>query len=93
LPKVPILHKRCIVLLRALWFCGYARRCESLSSAKKRAEKAARRLVAYAQKHQSVALVGHGLFNMMIARELQRMGWIGKRKTSVKHWRCTTYTL
>lgn len=81
------------VIMRCLWFTGYANGCESLSSAKQRANKAAAELVEYAQKHQSVAFVGHGFINRLIAKELQEMGWTGKRKTDSKHWGCTTYTL
>jgi len=80
------------VMLRCLWFIGYSRGCESLSHSKERAEKAAEVLVEYAQEHSSVVLVGHGFFNMLIAKELQKSGWKGKKKTSSKHWDCTTYS-
>ena len=81
------------VILRCLWFSGYSRGCESLSNAIDRAKKASELLVKYAQEHTSVALVGHGFFNMLIAKELQKTGWKGKRKTSSKHWSCTTYSI
>ncbi len=80
------------VILRCLWFCGYSRGCESLSNAKYRAKKASELLVEYAQIHTSVVLVGHGFFNMLIAKELLNRGWKGKSKTSSKHWSCTTYS-
>lgn len=81
------------VILRCLWFSGYSRGCESLSSAKYRSKKAAELLVEFAQELETVVLVGHGFFNMLIANELQKMGWEGKKKTSSKHWNCTTYSL
>lgn len=81
------------VILRCLWFGGYANKCESLSNAKNRAKKAAGELISQAQEHQSVAFVGHGFINLLIAKELQRLGWRGKRKTDSKHWNCTTYSL
>ncbi len=81
------------VILRCLWFNGYSRGCESLSNAKYRAKKASELLIEYAQEHISVVLVGHGFFNMLIAKELQKSGWKGKNKTSSKHWSCTTYSL
>lgn len=80
------------VLFRCLWFCGYSNGCESLVDAKVRAEKAARRLVEYAKEKDNVVLVGHGFFNMLIAKELQNLGWNGKRKSSSKHWHSTTYS-
>ncbi|USK31545.1 histidine phosphatase family protein (plasmid) [Bacillus sp. CMF21] len=81
------------LILRCLWFCGYSRGCESLSEAKDRAKSASKILVEYAQEHTSVVLVGHGFFNMFIAKELQKKGWKGKRKSNSKHWNCTTYSL
>ncbi len=81
------------VILRCLWFTGYSNGCESLSSAKQRANKAAEELVEYAQKYRSVVFVGHGFINLLIAKELQKMEWKGKRKTDSRHWSCTTYTL
>ncbi|WP_416829228.1 histidine phosphatase family protein [Ectobacillus polymachus] len=80
------------VILRCLWFSGYAKQCESLSNAKQRAKKAAEELVNYAKEHESVALVGHGFINMLIAKELQGRGWKGKRTPSSKHLNCTTYS-
>lgn len=81
------------IILRSLWFHGYANRCESFSNAKQRVKKAAEELVDYAQEHNSVVFVGHGFINLLIAKELQKIGWRGKRKTSSKHWNCTTYSL
>lgn len=81
------------VILRCMWFTGYANGCESLSSAKQRANKAADELVEYAQRYSSVAFIGHGFINRLIAKELQKIGWKGKRKNDSKHWSCTTYTL
>ena len=80
------------VILRCLWLSGYSRGCESFSNAKNRAKKASELLVEYAQEHTSVVLAGHGFFNMLIAKELQKTGWKGKKKTSSKHWSCTTYS-
>ena len=69
------------VILRCLWFSGYSRGCESLSNAKYRAKKASDLLVEYAQEHTSVVLVGHGFFNMLIAKELQkRVGEVRKKQ-------------
>lgn len=81
------------VILRCLWFSGYSRQCESLVNAKQRAKQAAEQLVKYAEKYNSVVLVGHGFFNRLISEELMKMGWEGKGKSSVKHWSCTTYSL
>ncbi len=81
------------IMLRCLWLCGYSKRCEPLTSAKRRAKLASEQLVKYAEQYKSVVLVGHGFFNRLIAEELKKKNWEGKRKSSVKHWGCTTYSL
>jgi broad specificity phosphatase PhoE len=100
--ELPILQKRSglklnpknwAVILRCLWFCGYSKQCESVANAKQRAVQASEQLMKYAEEHKSVVLVGHGFFNRLIAVELKKLGWEGKRRSSVKHWNCTTYTL
>ncbi|MFB3164549.1 hypothetical protein ABLO26_24620 [Neobacillus sp. 179-J 1A1 HS] len=69
----------CGVILRCLWFIGYSSGCESLKDAKIRAEEASKFLVNCAMEHHHVVLVGHGFFNMLIGKELKRMGWNGKK--------------
>ncbi|MBS4218252.1 phosphoglycerate mutase family protein [Bacillus sp. FJAT-49711] len=81
------------IVLRCLWFSGYSNGCESLTEAKKRAEQAAILLVKCAKEYENVVLVGHGFFNMLIAKELKKLGWTGARRTSSKHWAATTYLL
>lgn len=80
------------IILRLLWFSGYSNKCESLSEAKLRAKKAAQQLIDYANEYKSIVLVGHGFFNMLIAKQLKKSGWTGKRKVGSKHWNCTTYS-
>ncbi len=79
------------VILRLLWFMGLSTNCESYNQAKLRAEKAAEKLMAMADEHTRVVLVGHGFFNLLVAKRLLKQGWQGKRKTSSKHWGSTTY--
>lgn len=81
------------VILRCVWLTGYSNGCESLKSAKKRANQAAVELVGYAEQYRSIVFVGHGFINQLIAKELQNIGWSGKRKADSRHWSCTTYTL
>ena len=81
-----------LVLLRVLWFCGYSRGCESFNAAGERAAKAADELINWTEEHGHTILVGHGFFNNLIAKELLKRGWEGKRRTSSKHWHSTTYT-
>ena len=90
--KVKLKPNTWAVILRLLWFSGYSHKCESLSDAKLRSKKAALQLIDYANEHKSIVLVGHGFFNMLIAKELKKSGWKGKRKAGAKHWNCTTYS-
>lgn len=90
--KVKLKPNTWAVILRLLWFSGFSNECESLSDAKLRAKKAAQQLIDYANEYNSIVLVGHGFFNMLIAKELKEMGWRGKRKAGAKHWNCTTYS-
>jgi broad specificity phosphatase PhoE len=80
------------VVLRCLWFCGYSSQSESFSEAKTRAEKASKELVKYAEEHQHIVLVGHGFMNRIIAKELKKMGWKGKKTANSRHWNATTYS-
>lgn len=81
------------IILRILWFSGYSYQCESLNQAKFRANKASQQLIEYAKDCESVVLVGHGFFNMLIAKELQKKGWKGRIKRDGKHWNCMTFSL
>ena len=80
------------VLLRCLWFGGYSNNCESYKHAKLRAKQAANQLIKYAEKYESVVVVGHGFFNMLLAKELLNMGWLGKKIKNSKHWSISSYT-
>jgi broad specificity phosphatase PhoE len=81
------------ILLRLVWLSGYSRGCESYQEAKRRAAAASAKLVEWALIHDSIMLVGHGFFNMLIAKELLKSGWTGKRKAGSKYWSSTVYTL
>ncbi|MGN1402627.1 MAG: histidine phosphatase family protein [Bacillus sp. (in: firmicutes)] len=80
------------LLFRLLWFTGYSPKCEPFKQARHRATKAAERLIEFAMEHESAILVGHGLFNRLVAGELRKKGWTGSRKASAKHWVCIAFT-
>ncbi len=75
-----------LIILRGLWFRGYAKSCESVHAARLRAAQAAQILQATAQKHGSVALVGHGFLNRFIKQELLRIGWQADGTGQNAHW-------
>ena len=60
--------------------------------AKARAKQANRTLIELAETHQKVLVVGHGLFNHLLAKELRKSGWQGPRSLGKKHWEFGSYT-
>lgn len=91
LPGLKLRPKTWALVLRLLWLCGYSQGCESYRDAKLRAKQASLLLTSIAKEHHSAVLAGHGFFNLLIAGELQKAGWTGKRKTGSKHWNTDTY--
>jgi broad specificity phosphatase PhoE len=63
-------------IARVAWMLGWSSGVESASEARRRAARAANHLAGLAWTHGSVALVGHGMLNTLIARALGRDGWI-----------------
>lgn len=80
------------VLFRVLWYLGYSKNSESYREARKRSVLAVRQLVDLAESHQSVLLVGHGIFNRLVAQELKGLGWIGPDNPGSKYWAFRTYS-
>jgi len=78
-------------LARSAWFCGWSAGTEGFRSARDRAAKAATVLRARAARDGVVLLVGHGLMNILIARQLRAAGWRGPRFPSQKHWGFAIY--
>jgi broad specificity phosphatase PhoE len=81
------------VLFRFLWSFGFKTNGESIHVFRKRAQSAAMLLISLASEHDSVLLVGHGLLNSYIARELSSAGWQGPGRTTIRHWGFTVYSL
>lgn len=79
-----------LTLLRLLWFCGYAGESESLPLARQRAALAADKLITLSRRG-TVLLVGHGIMNKMIARELRKRGWQAEKHASSRHWSSAIY--
>jgi len=80
------------VLFRILWAFGYKDNGESIQVFRERARNAAMLLISLAREHGSVLLVGHGLINRYIARDLLSAGWRGSGRTKIRHWGFTEYT-
>lgn len=75
---------------RLLWLFGYARGADSLEVTKERARTAAGQLISMAASGP-VLLVGHGIMNRLIGKELQAAGWIVRTKQSSRYWGVGVY--
>ena len=74
------------LLARSAWFCGWSAGVDSFRTVRARAATAARLLQERGAHDVVVALVGHGMMNILIARELRAAGWRGPRMPSRRHW-------
>lgn len=87
--KLPIIVW--LLSLRAMWLFGFSKNAESFIEAKKRAKQAANRLIILAQKHDKVILIGHGLMNRLIAKQLKINEWRGPGSPGKKYWAFAVY--
>ncbi len=79
------------VIFRVLWLLGYSRNVESFAQAKVRAIAAVKTLTEIANEYESVLLVGHGVYNRLLANELRRSGWSGPKNPGSVYWSHGTY--
>ena len=77
-------------IFRLLWLFGYARGSDSLQTTRRRARAAAERLVALAARGP-VLLVGHGIMNRLIGKELQALGWLARNRQGSRYWSMGVY--
>ncbi len=63
------------MVFRVFWYFGVSLNVESIKSFKLRASSAAKALIKYAEKHEDILLIGHGIINRFIAKELISYGW------------------
>lgn len=75
---------------RVLWFFGYSRGSDSIHVTKARAKAASERLIGLTS-HGPVLLVGHGIMNRLVARELLAAGWVKRTRHESKYWSTSVY--
>jgi diacylglycerol kinase len=78
-------------LARTLWYLRRWPGVESPTEAQERARRAANLLEDLVAENKSVFLLGHGYFNVLIARELRHRGWRGPRFPRRGYWSTVTY--
>ncbi len=79
-----------VIVFRLLWLAGYSANGESLQAARQRAQDAADRLVILA-RNGPLLLMGHGIFNRMIGKELQLRGWQASGRPPAAYWQSVTF--
>lgn len=75
-----------VPFFRILWFMGYSRHSETLSQARARAHSASTKLQTIARQQGSVAFIGHGMINRLIADDLRRNNWQGPKNPGKRYW-------
>lgn len=78
--KIPLLKLKpddWSMIYRVFWFIGISPQVEPLSKFKHRVSLAAEKLIQLAEKQESVLLIGHGIMNRFLAKELLAKGWLG----------------
>jgi broad specificity phosphatase PhoE len=68
------------------WFFNHHQGEESRREAEARADRAALELEAIAATGQSVVVLAHGFFNVLIDRALRRRGWRRISREGYKYW-------
>lgn len=89
LPMIPIPRLRASLdvwgaVTRAAWFVGYSGAVESRAAVAARARQVAMDLHRLAHDGP-VMVIGHGIFNVLVAARLRRLGWSGPRVPSFQH--------
>lgn len=77
-------------ILRIAWLCGFSGGVESAREAKSRSNIAAQRLQRLANEG-AVLLLGHGIMNRLIAKQLESAGWTCLENTGTRYWSATVY--
>ncbi|WP_436876737.1 histidine phosphatase family protein [Siccibacter turicensis] len=94
LPGVRLSPANWAVLFRVMWLCGLSRNVESLTMAKRRARQAAGTLINMANEDDGpVLLMGHGIMNRLIGRELMAQGWTTRSRHGHAYWSAGIYQL
>lgn len=76
---------------RVAWWLDLAPSEEPIAAARTRAHRATDNLISLVRKHRSVLVVGHGVFNTLIARRLRTLGWYGPLVPPSGYWSVATY--
>ena len=75
-----------LVIFRLLWLFGYSRNSESFKETKQRAKNATEKLIELSTLNKTIILVGHGVMNKLIQKELISKRWNEVKKAKNDNW-------
>jgi len=76
---------------RLAWRLDVTSSQEPIAAARARAQRVTDNVISLAREHRSVLVVGHGVFNSLIARRLRALGWSGPLVPPSRYWSVATY--
>lgn len=82
-----------LITLRIMWLFGFSKNGESFSQAKKRSKQAAEKLILLAQENEKIIVVGHGLINRLIGKQLEKESWQASQRKGKSYWEFRKYTI
>lgn len=91
---IPVLNGRFVklrpvawlMLFRLLSLLGIGRWANTLRESRADAKKAADRLLHLSNRHDHIVLMGHGVMNWLIRKELSKNGWERKSREMHGNW-------
>lgn len=85
-PKLPA--QIWAIIFRLSWRMGFTAggKVESFKQTTNRAKTAASELIRYAESHDEIILVGHGIFNRLLAQQLKKSHWSQIKPLSNGYW-------
>ncbi|HEO97941.1 MAG: hypothetical protein JW682_06775 [Campylobacterales bacterium] len=78
-----------LVLFRLLSLMGIGRWARTLRKSRAEVQKAAERLSELSAEHDHIVLMGHGVTNWLIRKELYKKGWRAEEQEVHRNWGST----
>jgi len=79
------------IMFRIFWFLGLSKNVESKMEISSRVKLACTTLETLAEEHKNILLIGHGIMNRLIAKELLERGWGGEKAPNGKKYHGYSY--
>lgn len=74
------------ILFRIAWMLGFNKNGESIKSGQERAQIAATKLINHTSSDQNTLLLGHGIMNRLVAKQLKQNAWRQTYNSGNGYW-------